>query len=257
MKIIGMIQARVDSSRLKNKIFMKAAGKPMLQYVIEAANKSKLLDEVIVVTSIEKSNLPILALCAKLGTRAFVGSEEDVLDRYYQAARILKPDYIVRITGDCPLFDGRLLDDAIKQLNPNVDYLGMLSETFADGLDLEIMTYEALKRAWKCANLKSEREHVTQYIIHHPDIFELQDFVSPIGYFGNNRWTLDEKEDFVLIKTIIEHFAENNIHDYGYKEVLNFLNSNPSIAKINAMHSRNEGLDKSIANDSIVNGGVD
>ncbi len=256
-KIIAMIQARVDSTRLNNKIFLQVSGKPMLQYVIEAVEKSSLIDEVIVVTSIEKSNLTILELCARLGIRVYVGSEADVLDRYYQAARLFKPDYVVRVTGDCPLFDGELLDQAILQMELDSDYLGMMTETFADGLDLEIVSFDALKSAWSKANLKSEREHVTQYILHHPELFKLQDFVSPIGYFGNNRWTLDEAEDFILIKTILEHFINCNIDNYGYKDILEFIKQNPDITKINAMYSRNEGLAKSLKSDVIVNGGIE
>ena len=257
MKYLAMIQARVDSTRLKNKIFYEVAGKPMLQYVIEAVEKSSLIDEVIVVTSIEKSNLTILELCARLGIRVYVGSEADVLDRYYQAARLFKPDYVVRVTGDCPLFDGALLDQAILLMEPDTDYLGMMTETFADGLDLEIMSFNALQSAWLKANLQSEREHVTQYILHHPELFKLQDFVSPIGYFGNNRWTLDEAEDFILIKTILEHFINRNIDNYGYKDILEFIKQNPDIAKINAMYSRNEGLAKSLKNDVTVMGGIE
>lgn len=252
-----MIQARVDSTRLKNKIFYEVAGKPMLQYVIEAVEKSSLTDEVIVVTSIEKSNLSILELCARLGIRVYVGAEDDVLDRYYQAARVFKPDYVVRVTGDCPLFDGKLLDQAILQMEADTDYLGMMSETFADGLDLEIMSFNTLKSAWSKASLKSEREHVTQYILHHPELFKLQDFVSPIGYFGNHRWTLDEAEDYILIKTILEHFINCNIDNYGYKDVLEFIKQNPDIARINAMYSRNEGLAKSLNNDVTVIGGIE
>lgn len=221
----------------------------MLQHVIERVRKSRLVDEVIVVTSFEKSNLPILSLCASLGIRVYVGAEEDVLDRYYQAARLLRPDYIIRVTGDCPLFDGKLLDAAIAEMSPDADYLGMLSETFADGLDIEIIRYEALHRAWKEADLRSQREHVTQYIIKNPDRFTLQDFVSPIGSFGSERWTLDEEEDYRLIRTILDHFAENNVSEFGYKEILQYLNSHPELRKINARYSRNEGLAKSLAND--------
>lgn len=252
MKYLAMIQARVDSSRLHNKVFLCAADKPMLQHVIERVQRSKLLDEVIVVTSVEKSNLPILALCASLGVRVFVGSESDVLDRYYQAARIYRPEYIIRITGDCPLFDGALLDEAIKAMAESSDYLGMLSETFADGLDVEIIKYAALQRAWKEAKLQSQREHVTQYIIHNPDIFHLQDFASPIGDFGSNRWTLDEPEDYQLIRAIIDHFAQENIYDYGYEDILQFLAANPELKALNAKYSRNEGLATSLKNDCYV-----
>lgn len=249
-----MIQARVNSSRLKNKIFLEANQKPMLQHVIERVQQSKSVDEVMVVTSIEKSNLPVLSLCATLGVRVFVGSESDVLDRYYQAARILKPNYVIRITGDCPLFDGSLLDTAIMEMQEDTDYLGMLSETFADGLDLEIIKFSALKKAWTEARKQSEREHVTQYILHHPDIFTLQDFISPIGYFGEKRWTLDELEDYKLILNIIDYFSAKKMPNFTYKDVLQYIDENPELNQINAKYSRNEGLTKSLANDYVVEG---
>lgn len=252
MKFLALIQARMDSSRLNNKVLLTAAGKPMLQHEIERIQRSLLTDEVVVVTSIEKSNLPIVRLCADLGIRVFVGSETDVLDRYYQAARLLKAEYIIRITGDCPLFDGKLLDKAIQSLKPSTDYLGMLSETFADGLDIEIMRFEALRKAWKEARLQSQREHVTQYIIHHPEMFTLQDFQSDIGYFGDKRWTLDEPEDYIFLKTVIEHFSEIGFTDFGYFDVLEFLRTNPDLARINSCFKRNEGLAKSMAEDHIV-----
>ena len=253
MKYIAMIQARVGSSRLRSKVLMEICGKPVLRRVIERVRKSELVDEVIVITSVEKDNLPLLSLCASLDTRVFVGSENDVLDRYYQASRVYDSDYIIRITADCPLFDGGLLDKAIKSMSPEDDYLGMISETFADGLDLEIFKTEALRKSWKEARLQSEREHVTQYIRKHPEMFVLKDFVSPVGDFGENRWTLDEKEDFELIKNIIEHFENNGINDYSYKDILDYVNSHPEVKAINAKFSRNEGLQKSLANDTIVN----
>jgi spore coat polysaccharide biosynthesis protein SpsF (cytidylyltransferase family) len=254
MRYLAMIQARVNSSRLKNKIFLEANQKPMLQHVIERVQQSKSVDEVMVVTSIEKSNLPVLSLCATLGVRVFVGSESDVLDRYYQAARILKPNYVIRITGDCPLFDGSLLDTAIMEMQEDTDYLGMLSETFADGLDLEIIKFSALKKAWTEARKQSEREHVTQYILHHPDIFTLQDFISPIGYFGEKRWTLDELEDYKLILNIIDYFSAKKMPNFTYKDVLQYIDENPELNQINAKYSRNEGLTKSLANDYVVEG---
>ena len=107
MKYAAMIQARCGSSRMPNKVLKEISGKPELQWVIERVRRSRLMDEVIVVTSIEKDNLPLIKLCAELGVRVFAGSEEDVLDRYYQAAKLLKPEYVVRITADCPLFDWR------------------------------------------------------------------------------------------------------------------------------------------------------
>jgi spore coat polysaccharide biosynthesis protein SpsF (cytidylyltransferase family) len=249
MKYLALIQARCDSSRLKGKVLQMIVGKPVLRHVIERVQRSQYIDEVMVITSIQKSNLSILRLCADMGIRVYVGSENDVLDRYYQAARLLQPEYIIRITGDCPLFDAGLLDQAIEQLKDTTDYLGMLSETLADGLDLEIIKYSALSRAWKEANLQSQREHATQYIIRNQHIFNLQDFVSQIGDFGDKRWTLDEPEDFEFITSVFEHFDRVKKNNFNYIDILNYLKSNPELEKVNARFSRNEGLAKSLAND--------
>ena len=115
-------------------------------------------------TSIGRENLPVLRLCADLGVRVFAGAEDDVLDRYYQLAKLVKPDYIVRVTADCPCFDWELLDRALSAMSSNTDYLSDFDETLPDGLDLEIVRFEALERSWHEAQMASEREHVTQYI---------------------------------------------------------------------------------------------
>lgn len=253
MKYLAMIQARCGSTRLPNKVLMDLYGKPTLQRVIERVQKSRHVDEVMVITSIDKANLPILELCANLGIRAGIGSENDVLDRYYQNAKLLKPEYVIRITADCPCFDSGLLDAAIDGMEPEADYCAMMSETFADGLDLEIMKFSALEKAWREANHSFEREHVTQYIIHHPELFHHQDFQSPVGNFGNCRWTVDEAEDFEVVKRIYRHFIEGEQkEDFNYKEILAFLNAHPEIKEINRKYQRNEGLHKSIQEDVIV-----
>lgn len=248
-----MIQARCGSSRLPNKVMKPLCGKPVLERVIERVQKSKLIDEVVVITSIDKQNLPILGLCAQLGVRVGVGSEQDVLDRYYQTAKLLMPEYVIRITADCPCFDSELLDMAIRQMNDSADYCGMMSETFADGLDLEIIRFSALQKAWREANHSFEREHVTQYIVRHPELFVLQDFKSPIGDFGQHRWTVDEPEDYELIRRIYEHFlVDKNQPDFGYRDILGFLEQNEQLMTLNQKFSRNEGLAKSIQEDTIV-----
>ena len=206
-----------------------------------------------VITSIERENLPILKLCADLGVRVGVGSENDVLDRFYQTAKLLAPQYVIRLTADCPCFDPSLLDSAISELRPSTDYLGMRSESFADGLDIEIIRFTALKRAWQEATHTFEREHVTQYIIRHPDLFTIQDFVSPIGYFGNQRWTVDEPEDFELVRHIYEHFFyEENKPDFDYRDILSYLEKHPEISGLNKKFKRNEGLEKSIKEDLLL-----
>ena len=121
MKYLAMIQARCGSTRLPNKVLKDLCGKPALARMIERVQKSRRVDEVMVVTSIAKNNLPILGLCASLGIRVGVGSEDDVLDRFYQTARLLQPSYVIRLTADCPCFDAELLDEAIDGLQPETD----------------------------------------------------------------------------------------------------------------------------------------
>ena len=199
MKYLVMIQARCGSTRLPNKVLKDLCGKPALQRMIERVQKSKLIDEVMVVTSIEKNNLPILKMCSEIGVRVGVGSEGDVLDRFYQTAKLLKPEYVIRLTADCPCFDADLLDQALSEMDPATDYMGMMSEEFADGLDLEIM------------------------------------------------------KDFELVKCIYEHFElKEGKADFGYKDVLGFLDENPKIFSLNQKYKRNEGLEKSIKEDCIV-----
>ena len=139
MKYLVMIQARCGSTRLPNKVLKDLCGKPALQRMIERVQRSRLADEVMVVTSVNRENLPILSLCASIGIRVGVGAEDDVLDRYYQTAKLIKPEYVIRLTADCPCFDAELLDLALQEMAEDTDYMGMTSESFADGLDLEIM----------------------------------------------------------------------------------------------------------------------
>ena len=253
MKYLVMIQARCGSTRLPNKVLKELCGKPALEQMIRRVQRSSKVDEVMVITSIEKANLPILKLCSEIGIRVSVGSEDDVLDRYYQTAKLLNPEYVIRLTADCPCFDSGLLDLAIEQMDEEADYCGMLSESFADGLDFEIMKFSALKKAWKEAIHSFEREHVTQYIIRHPELFKLQNFESPIGYFGNHRWTVDEPEDFEVVLKIYDYFFNICNKDlFDYKDIIQFLEDNPEIMNLNSKYSRNEGLKKSIKNDFIV-----
>lgn len=252
MNFLVLIQARCGSSRLPNKVMTKIAGKTDLEWVLERVKRSKKIDEVMVITSIEKNNLPLIRLCAELNTRIFVGSEDDVLDRYYQAARLIQPKYVIRITADCPLFDWNYLDLAIEQLEEDTDYMSALTESFPDGLDIEIMKFSVLKEAWQKAKLASEREHVTLYIRNHADKYKLQNLESPIPGIGDKRWTLDEPVDLELIEKIYEYFINQGKDDFVTEDILRFLEANPELNDINSMIARNEGLQKSLNDDHIV-----
>lgn len=251
MKYAAMIQARCGSSRLPGKILMDLDGKPVLQWVVERVQKSKYVDEVVVVTSVDKQNLPVLRLCADLGVQVFAGAEDDVLDRYYQMAKLIKPEYVVRVTADCPCYDWSILDQAIEAMLPETDYLSDFGETLPDGLDIEVMKFNALKLAWQKAELLSEREHVTQYIRKHPEEFQHQNFACPFGSLGHLRWTLDEREDYNLIEKVYQHFLSIGQADFLAQNILDFLDKNPELSKINAHYARNEGLAKSLLEDRV------
>lgn len=252
MRTVAIIQARMGSSRLPGKVLLPLAGSTVLLTVVRRVQRSRLLDDLVVATSAAKENLPLIAQCAQNGIRVFVGEEEDVLERYYQAARLYRADRVVRITADCPLFDGELLDEALRAMPPRADYLAMLQEDFADGLDLEIVTMEALTRVHKAARLRSEREHVTLYIRNHPEAFRLVSFPSPCGYFGDLRWTLDEPEDYSLIRTVYDRLMPQYGMDFGFRQVLELFRRDPGLARLNAGYERNEGLQRSLAADGEV-----
>ncbi|GAI87236.1 unnamed protein product, partial [marine sediment metagenome] len=166
MNIIAIIQARIGSTRLPRKVLMELEGKTVLEHVIERVKRSNLINDVVVATTILKDDLEIVKLCSNIGISVYCGSEENVLDRYYQTVRLFKAEHIVRITSDCPLMDPKIIDEAINlHLRKKADYTSnTIKETYPDGQDVEIFTFEALKKAWKNVNLASEKEHVTPYI---------------------------------------------------------------------------------------------
>jgi len=233
---------------------MDLRGKSVLERVVERVRGSQLVDRVIVATTDNDDGVEISLLCTKMKILVYQGSEKDVLDRFYQAARKFNLDHIVRITADCPLIDPVIIDSVIaSHLKNNADYsANIIKETFPDGEDVEVFTIKALASAWKSAKLKSEREHVTPYIRKNKVLFKQQSIEHSQDLSGK-RWTLDELRDYQFISTIYKHlYGENGLP--GMEEILIFLNNNPEIEKINQGITRNEGYLKSVMNDAIVKG---
>ena len=165
--VVAIIQARTGSTRLPEKVLLDLEGQPVLSHIIKRVNASKLVTGILVATTVRKEDLAIVRLCSNANTRVFCGSENDVLDRYYQAAKLLEADNIVRITADCPLIDPSIIDEVVAlHLKEKSDYTSnTMEESYPDGLDVEIFRFEALKKAWENACLASEREHVTPYTV--------------------------------------------------------------------------------------------
>jgi spore coat polysaccharide biosynthesis protein SpsF len=253
MKYLAIIQARCGSSRLPGKVMKDLAGKAVIERMVERVRKSKKIDEVIVATSIADNNFPLIELCARRCFLLFVGSEKDVLDRYYQAAKLFNPEYVIRLTADCPLIDYHFIDQMIECMVPKTDYANTDEQTFPVGLGAEIVKFSVLEQIWRDAKLRSEREHVTLFIPNNRSRYEIQTLKFPIDGASDKRLTLDHPEDYELISIIYDHFAKLGLQDDFYtKEILEFLEANPELLKINSHIDRLEGLKISLANDGSV-----
>lgn len=241
MNILAITQARTGSSRLPNKVLKTVADKTLLEIHLDRLNKSRRIDKIIVATTWEPADAVIAELATTLGFEAYRGSEQDVLDRYYQAALPHEPDYVVRVTSDCPLVDPELVDDIIKAaVDGNMDYASnTLDRSFPDGTDVEIFKFSALRDAWQNASLQSEREHVTPYIIRNSDQRGGQTYraISVRGPddYSTFRLTVDYNEDFALIEELI---ARLGVHK-TWRRYCDFLSQHPDISAINMRHSTN------------------
>ena len=255
MSIYAIIQARMGSTRLPGKVLMNLSGKPVLEHVIDRLNQSKYINQIIVATSNDEKNKAIFDLCDFKNISCFMGSEDDVLDRFYQACmyfNVKSDDIIIRITSDCPVIDYEIVDKTIKlHMDDNNDYTSnTMPCTYPDGLDCEIFSFDVLTKAWKNANLSSEREHVTLYIRNHPEIFKLGGLTNDVDY-SDLRWTLDEKEDFILINEFYKNLYESN-EFFKMGDILKLLETKPELNEINSFIVRNEGLEKSLKNDQVL-----
>ena len=242
--ITGIIQARMSSTRLPGKILKELLpGVSALEYMLKRVSCSTLLDKIIVATTENPADAAIAEKMKAIGQRYFVGSENDVLDRYYQAALqagAKHGDIIVRLTSDCPLHDPAVIDDVIKFFKSgNYDYAENAIEpyTYPDGMDTEVFTFDALEHAWKEATKPSHREHVTFYFWTNPSFFRLGHMVNPKRGQADYRLTLDYPSDYELIRSVAEHFAPSM--DFTKDEIIEFLDAHPEIRKLNANVMRN------------------
>jgi len=251
--MIGVIiQARVGSSRLPKKVLRPILGKTALEREIERVKKSTLCQKIILAIPEDKSDDILEKVAKKAGVLVFRGSQDDVLDRFYQAAKVFNLKDIVRLTGDCPLFDWEICDEVISfYLKNKFDYVSNVRPpTFPDGLDIEVFSFKALEKMWQNAKLKSEREHVTPYIASHPEIFKIGNLVRNGNDLSGLRLTLDEQKDLVLIRKIYKALYKKKRY-FGLEDTLKFLSQNSELLKINKKIQRNEGLAKSLMQDKI------
>jgi spore coat polysaccharide biosynthesis protein SpsF len=239
MKNVAIIQARMGSTRFPGKVMKTLGELTVLGHVITRVKFCPLVDEVMVATTILPTDEVIVKKAKAHGASVFRGSEDDVLSRYYGAAKEAKADVIIRVTSDCPLFDPYVLEEMlqkfyqVKDSGQPLDYLSnTLGRTFPRGLDAEIFTFSALERAHFKAKLAMEREHVTPYIYRHPEIFFLKNFLCPED-LSFHRWTLDTQEDFDLIQEIFKALGKARTF-FSTREILDLFAQRPELLAINA-----------------------
>lgn len=231
MKVIIIIQARMGSTRLPGKSLMMVKDKPLIGYVIDNLKDISCVDEIILATTTSPKDNPLARYVQSRGVSIYRGSETDVLDRYYEAAKARQGDVIIRITGDCPLIDPRIIEQAFKKFKAGrYDYLSnTLKRTYPRGLDVEIFTFRVLEEAAREATEPAEREHVTPFIYNRPDRFKLGSLTGRPD-LSNHRWTVDTQEDLDLITAIIEGVEQPRTT----KHILQLFKRHPELMKINA-----------------------
>ena len=251
--VIGILQARMGSQRLPGKVLMKILGKPMLMLQIERIKRANLIDKLVVATTKNSLDDKIEKLCSSIKVLCFRGSENDLLDRYYQAAKKYQSDYIVRLTGDDPLTDPELINSMIKKIKTeHFDAVtNTVQPTFPEGLDVTVLSFETLRKSWQRADLQSQREHVTPYVFDKNSAFNIYHYKQSKNQ-SNLRWTVDYENDFLFVKKVYNALYPVN-NNFSTNDVYRLLKKNPSLELLNSGFIRDAGLIESIKNDAKVN----
>ena len=251
MKTLAIIQARMTSTRLPGKILMEIGGQSLLEINLRRIAETKNISKLVVATTSLPTDDKTAELVENLGFEVFRGDENDVLDRFYQAARQQshQPDYIVRLTADCPLIDATLIDKIIQHTVENqLDYCSnTLDPHYPDGQDTEVFKTSALNRAWREAKLPSEREHVTPYIwknstFKEGNLFRSENYAGNGKNYGHLRMTVDEPADYELISALVEKLGT----DRSWQEYADYMERHGEVREINQKQTRNEGFTKSL-----------
>lgn len=240
MKLITIIQARQDSKRFPGKLLKKYNNITYLELLIKRVKKSKFIKKIIVATSTNPLDREIKRICKKLDIHCYQGSEQDVIDRYYNAAKLFKAKNIVRITGDCPLIDSHVIDKVIKVFfDKSADYAtNTMPATYPDGFDIEIFTFKALYSAWKISRKsKKFQEHVTTHIRDNKRLKKINIYYKKDYSFL--RLTLDDPIDLRVINNVLKNFS--NIYNFGIDDVIQLYKKNKFIFNENIETKRNEG----------------
>ncbi|MDR0653710.1 MAG: glycosyltransferase family protein [Synergistaceae bacterium] len=235
MRTVGIVQARMTSTRLPGKVLMKALGKPLLQYELERLKRVPSLDELVVATTVNAADDPVAVLCDQMGIASYRGSELDVLSRYHEAATLYGAEAVVRFTADCPLIDPALSDSVIRRFLEgagDLDYCSLnVSDAYPRGMDTEVFSAASLTESFNEGTTEPDREHVTYFIRRYPEryrILRLRCEKNRSVY----RLTVDTPDDLALVSGIIETLYPQK-PDFTIDDIIALLEAEPELAKIN------------------------
>ena len=223
----------MGSTRLPGKVLADIEGMPMLARVVERVRRARTIDRIIVATTTESRDDELAQYAGTLSVDVTRGNEDDVLDRYYQAAHVYELDVVVRITSDCPLLDPGLLDQVVTLLfESHVDYAAnTLRRTFPRGLDVEAVPFVTLERVWQEASSFHQRAHVFPYILDHPEQFSTAG-ITDAADRSHMRWTVDTEEDLIFVREVYRTLGTD---DFMWTDVLKVLDARPELGQINAL----------------------
>ncbi len=234
-KVVATIEARMTSSRLPGKVLLPALGEPMLMHLIRRLRAVPSIDEIVIATTINATDDPIVAFANAAGVSCFRGSEEDVLSRVIAAADSANAQILVEITGDCPVIDPGLVEQTIRMFfQHQVDYVSnSLVRSYPDGMDTQVMWLEALKSSASQTLDRLDHEHVSRYICQHPEQYSRVHLIAPPAlHWPELGVTLDEESDYFLLKTLIEELAPIDPL-FGCDCIVNYLKLHPECLEIN------------------------
>lgn len=235
MKTIAIIQARCGSTRFPEKVFACLSGHPLIWHVVNRVRNASKVDEVVVATTTNQVDDKLYDWCMDNSVLVNRGSENDVLNRFYETAKKLKADVVVRITADDPFKEPRLIDEAVNTLvRESADYVcNNFPPTYPEGTDVEVLTFNALERQELSSTSDYEREHVTQYIYHNPQDFKMLNLSNDkdLSYL---RWTIDTEKDYEMAKRIYDSLYSSDDSIFHMDEILTFLSEHPEVAAINS-----------------------
>lgn len=241
-RIVTVVQARMLSTRLPNKVMLPLAGEPLLVRMVERVQAAALAGTIVVATTTDPADDAIVRLCEERGLNVFRGDQDDLLDRHYRAARAYDAEAVVKIPSDCPLIDPAIIDLVLGhylERAAGVDFVSNLHPaTWPDGNDVEIMNMPTLETAWREATRRMEREHTTPYIWEHPDRFRIDNVRWPAGldYSMTHRWTIDYPADYEFISAVYDALYPQNAL-FTLEEILAYLEDNQQVAALNAEYA--------------------